>query len=708
MSLWKKKIFFAPLFAFLIAIILIIVVIQKPFVPLQLQFADQLYTNNQPSKDIIVIAMDEKTLDPVNGLGPFEKWNRSYYAQVINNLSKYHPKVIGIDVLLRTIKDRENDQKLADALMAATQPVIIFLSNFQSNLEKGYFVHKKNVEVLTPIDLYRNISNVTLGLNNVLNDPDKVIRRFIPAVYDEDIVKFNETFAFAIARKVFNGSTLETKLNISPSHYEMNLGKGKKINVPLEEGQMLVNFHFLTNKRAESYHKISFVDVYNEKYQFDPTVFKNKIILIGPTSDFFRDNFFTPGGYLMPGVEIHANAIQTILDQQFLRNMSLAERSALLIFLCLAAAFVFMYSKIRWSVLFLIGVTTLYTFATPWAFQHGLILDLIHPYLALIAVFMAIYIYRYLTEFKDKLALKAAFNKYVSPALVDQIAKHPEQLKLGGDKREITVLFTDIVHFTSMAEKLSPENLVTLLNQYFDAMSEVILAEGGTLDKFEGDAIMAFFGAPLLQNDHAIRACRAALKMRQRLQVLNQKLQNTEAGRAELQQNENGGKHPPLDFRVGLSTGEVIVGNVGSSSRFNYTVMGDTVNLGSRLEGANKKYETHAMVSEKTFLATKDQFEFRELDMLQVVGKSEPIKVYELLAQKGQLQPEVIHLLDLYTEGIRLYHERKFAEALAKFDEILKVYPDDGPSKLYRQRCEVLRDFPPAADWDGVFKMETK
>ena len=169
-----------------------------------------------------------------------------------------------------------------------------------------------------------------------------------------------------------------------------------------------------------------------------------------------------------------------------------------------------------------------------------------------------------------------------------------------------------------------------------------------------------------------------------------------------------GGENSVLDFRCGISTGEVIVGNMGSTERFDYTIMGDTVNLGSRLESANKKYETHTMVSDATYEAVKDFFELRELDIIKVVGKSKPMKVYELLAPKGQLPVNALQLLKSYQEGMQKYHDRKFAEALAKFEDILKVYPDDGPSKLYRQRCEVLRDFPPSANWDGVFEMRTK
>jgi adenylate cyclase len=279
--------------------------------------------------------------------------------------------------------------------------------------------------------------------------------------------------------------------------------------------------------------------------------------------------------------------------------------------------------------------------------------------------------------------------------------KDPSKVKLGGEKRDVTVLFTDIAHFTTISEALSPESLVALLNEYLEAMTEEIMAEGGTVDKYEGDAIMAYFGAPLEQNDHYARACRVALAMRKRLDKLRDQWKN--AGPLP-----GGESRPEIDFRCGINTGVAIVGNVGSSKRLEYTVMGDNINLGSRLEGANKNYGTNLMISESTYEKVKDSFEMRELDLIKVVGKTKPIRVFELLNEKGALVPAAQALLKLYNEGLQLYKERRFEEALHKFEEILQAYPQDGPSKLYRQRSEILRNFPPPADWDGVFEMRSK
>ncbi|MFO0780955.1 MAG: adenylate/guanylate cyclase domain-containing protein [Candidatus Gracilibacteria bacterium] len=405
----------------------------------------------------------------------------------------------------------------------------------------------------------------------------------------------------------------------------------------------------------------------------------------------------------MPGAELlQANAWEPSWSK-FLKPHTYLEKSLLIVVLALAAAFIFMFTKIRWSLIHS-GDADAGTQLPQNRFSMPGAPGSCPPYLTVVITFVAVYMYRYLTEFKQKNALQSAFGKYVNPTLARQIAKTwNRQLKLGGEKREVTVLFTDICHFTTISEKLKPESLVALLNEYFEAMSAVIMAEGGTVDKFEGDAIMAFFGAPVGQPDHALRAARAAINMRIKLNELLASWKSP--GQSTL---PGGEPKPSIDFRCGLSSGEVIVGNIGSSSRFNYTVMGDIVNLGSRLEGANKKYTTHIMMSEKTHTAIRDQFETRELDVIQVVGKTEPIKIFELLAPKGQLPAEAITLLQQYGEAMALYHNRQFADALAKFSEILKSYPGDGPTQLYRQRCEVLRDFPPKEDWNGVFEMGSK
>ena len=681
MSFWKNKKIVAVLMALLVSILVSGLALASVFKLWELQLSDSLYQPSGPREDIVIIAIDDYTLE---SLGEFSQWSRENYAQLIDVLAQYEPKVVAFDLLFLTPRDTEGDETFAQALQNAPFPILIGQTGTETKTgDKGDIVVE---DFASPI--FADTPNVSLGSLNALPDEDEVFRKVPLTVTNTTNTEEHVFLPFAVAQKILP--------NI-PS-------------IPIEEQQMLVRFFTTPKIELEAdddwltFTHLSFADVYNADWgRFNPAKLKDKVIFIGPTADVFKDNFFTPlsSSYKMAGVEVHANALQTILDQAFLRYLSSFEKILLILVLAFGSVFFFMFTRIRWSLLYLVVVPAVYTLLAYPLFRMGVIMDMVHPYVTLIIAFMATYMYRYLTEFKSKMALKGAFSRYVNPSIAEQIAENPESVALGGEKKNITVLFTDIAHFTTISEQLSPESLVAFLNEYLEAMTDVIMAEGGTVDKYEGDAIMAFFGAPVEQPDHALRASRAALGMRKKLLELHAKWQQDPS-------LPGGEKKPLIDFRCGLSSGDAIVGNIGSSQRLEYTAMGDIVNLGSRLEGANKKYSTNIMMSEETYQKVAQAVVARELDTIRVVGKNKPIKVFELLNFQEELVPEAKTLLDLYHEGIQLYHEQKFAEGLAKFDQILATYPEDGPSKLYRQRCEVMRDFPPKKDWDGVFEMGSK
>lgn len=667
----------------------------------QLKLSNYLYQPSKTSDQIVIVAIDEKSLDAVRGLGAFPDWKRSYYARVLNNINKYKPKVVGFDIFFRAAKSGPGDQQFAQALKETKAPVLIYQTNERPEYNNMFFFYDKSMQRNLP--LFGGLENVTQALNKVLSDEDDVIRGLLAGIYDMAEGRFDESFAVAIARKALGAAPVFQHGNFS-SAYPLPIPENPSFHIPLEDGQMLIRYFSTPRDSAFRFPKISFADVFHENYSKDPKkLFQDKIVLIGGTASYFNDYAPVPGNseLQMYGVEIHANAIQTILEQKFLRNLTFFERIALIAVLCVGAGFVFMMAKIHWSLIFLLLTALLYMIAAPFAFERGLILDVIHPYLALVFLFIATYVYRYEIEFREKKLLKTAFAKYVNPKIVSQIVANPEILKLGGQKCEVTVLFTDIAHFTSISENLQPESIVALLNEYFTAMSQVILAENGTLDKFEGDGIMAFFGAPLLQPDHALRACRAALNMRKQLSALLQKWENDPP-------LPGGETKPALNFRCGLNSGEVIVGNVGSFERFDYTVMGDTVNLGSRLEGANKKYGTSIMLSENTYAQVKDSVEVRALDIIQVIGKVQPIQVYELLAEKGELTEKAMQMLCIYHQALACYRQQQFEAALRGFQQVLEISPNDAPARLYAGRCKIFLHTPPDPGWDGVFKLDSK
>ncbi|MBI5595451.1 MAG: HAMP domain-containing protein [Elusimicrobia bacterium] len=291
---------------------------------------------------------------------------------------------------------------------------------------------------------------------------------------------------------------------------------------------------------------------------------------------------------------------------------------------------------------------------------------------------------------KEGVFVKDTFKRYLSASVVEQIIKDPSALRLGGEERELTVFFSDMSGFTTLSETMEPRKLVELLNEYLGAMTDSIFLQEGTLDKYEGDAVMAFWGAPLLQPDHARRACWAALDNRSRLK--------------ELCRSWEARGLPTFDIRIGINTGRMIVGNVGSQSHMGYTVLGDAVNTGSRLEQVNKHYGTHILVSEATRKAAGGAVEARELDLLEPRGKKNPIRVYELLGLAGQVPPKKRKGYDLYEAGLAEYRGRAFEAAATAFRGAIEALGEDKAASVLLQRCLVFRDFPPPEGWDGVFR----
>ncbi len=264
-----------------------------------------------------------------------------------------------------------------------------------------------------------------------------------------------------------------------------------------------------------------------------------------------------------------------------------------------------------------------------------------------------------------------------------------------GERKIITILYVDIAGFTTISEQMSPEKLVTLLNEYLTEMTNIVISNQGMLDKYEGDAIMAVFGAPVEMPEHAELACRSALQMQTRLEKL--RLQWEKEGK------------PALHCRIGINSGDMVVGNMGSHNRFDYTVLGDSVNLASRLEGANKLYDTKIMIGEETYNLVKDKFVSRPLDLLRVKGKNKPVKVYELIAENNNSLPqEFLEMLKEYNEGFENYLKCNWEWAANHFRQVLQIQKQDGPSRLYLLRCQEFQTNPPSEDWDGVFTMKTK
>jgi adenylate cyclase len=318
------------------------------------------------------------------------------------------------------------------------------------------------------------------------------------------------------------------------------------------------------------------------------------------------------------------------------------------------------------------------------------------------AVWGAVTLFRFLVSDRDQRFIKSAFKQYLSPEVIEHLTEHPEWLKLGGERREMTAMFSDVAKFSTISEKLEPEELVKLLNLYLTDMSNIIMRFGGTVDKYEGDAIVAFFGAPVHYEDHASRAALVAIEMQKSL------VANREKWKAEFGDKWQRFKLPELLMRVGINSGPIVVGNMGSENHFNYTIMGNSVNLASRLEGANKNWGTFNCCSEMSWEGCKEAIEGRELDLIRVIGIAKPVRVYEMVARKGELPEDQFKAFRIFEKGLTLYREQKWDDAIKHFAAVMKVIPGDPPSKVFTARCIEFKENPPGADWDGVFVASEK
>jgi class 3 adenylate cyclase len=299
-----------------------------------------------------------------------------------------------------------------------------------------------------------------------------------------------------------------------------------------------------------------------------------------------------------------------------------------------------------------------------------------------------------LKKFND--FIRTAFSTYVSDDVVKEIIADPSRLQLGGTKRHMTALFTDIGGFTTISEKLDPEALVNLLNRYLSAMSDVILAEKGTIDKYEGDAIIAFFGAPIEIKDHALRACISAITM---------KKIETEFNKTVMEQNLS---PYPFFTRIGINTGDMVAGNMGTANKMNYTIMGNAVNLAARIEGINKQYGTSILVSEATVREAGDRLFTRKIDRVRVVGINEPVRLYELLDTAEHAAPDQKELVAIFHEALDHFEKRDWTQASDGFKKALALKADDSPSKMYHERSIEFSKNPPEDTWDGIYNLTSK
>ena len=422
---------------------------------------------------------------------------------------------------------------------------------------------------------------------------------------------------------------------------------------------------------------------------------RDNITLTGLTATGTVDIGQTPLEQEFAMVGVYHNTINTIVQGKHIYIAARWFDYIIMLFIALIMGFMVQRLSAKKSILAIIVSFLFFNIIVIVTFILGNIwLDQLGSWLACLIPSATIAATKLMKEESQKHFIKSAFGHYLSPSIIDRIIDSPDSLELGGEEKEITIFFSDVAKFSTISEKLAPHELVSLLNEYLSEMTDIILDSGGTIDKYEGDAIIAFFGAPQHFEDHAMRCCMAAIEQQKKLAIMQEEWRK--AGK------------DVLTIRIGINTGVAVIGNMGSRTRFNYTMMGDSVNLTSRLEGANKAYNTSAMISGSTYDYVKDAIEARKLDIIRVVGKKEPVSVYELLDVKGALSDDMYELLNKYNMGLELYNARQWKKAQDEFKKALKILPDDGPSLTYAKRCGIYAVNPPPKDWEGVFQLEEK
>jgi adenylate cyclase len=440
-----------------------------------------------------------------------------------------------------------------------------------------------------------------------------------------------------------------------------------------------------------------------------PDKIAGKLVLIGTSAVGLNDIKTTPVSRAMPGVEIHAQVLESALTGQVISqptNGIVIEFAAALLFGVLVLAFAPMFGPITLVVLGAVFASAL--IGTSWYFytQHRLLIDFTYPLMSTTSIYLTLIFSSFVREQAQRKQIRSAFAQYMSPTLVEQLAHSPEKLVLGGEDREMTIMFSDVRGFTSISEsyKHDPQGLTALMNRFLTPLTNAILARKGYIDKYMGDAIMAFWNAPLDDNNHQLNACEAAIDMLEKIDELNEQ--------REKEAQEGGHAFIPINVGVGLNTGTCTVGNMGSDIKFNYSVLGDSVNLASRLEGQSKEYGFPIIVGSSTALAVKDRFAILELDFIMVKGKKEPEVIYAIAgredtAQSGRFQ----RLRNLTIEMLACYRNRDWEDALAAIERGRRT--DEAHSlellyNLYEARIRDYQDNPPPQDWDGAFALLTK
>lgn len=695
----------------------------------------------RPHPDVALVAIDDEAIQEL-GRWP---WPRSVYARLVRALDRAGARVIALDVaflepdsysardfmatvleavdvlkvsspalteLLGDMGDEaDTDAQLAKAIEEADAEVVLGYyfhdsaealgfeptpgqiraavdriepSGFVSELGPGPPVPETLAVAWLPHPPIAQLVAATnnLGFQRYNQDTDSAVRRTALMLQCDGLVFPSLSVA---AARAYRGQP-ELRVKVLDGAIE-GIEMGARV-IPTDPlGGILINYH----GPPPVFPRYSAADVIFGRVGREEL--EDRLLVVGGTASGIRDDFLTPMGMPQNSIDIRATVIDNILQGDSFRRTAADEALGVIILLAIGAFGVVLVPAVNsLAGLFVtgLGCAGVISFDANLFLESRTWIPVVPGVLILVLIYGVTLFRRYWAERSRRRQVEGTFGRYVAPTVVKAMLSDPDKLQLGGEERRLTVLFSDLAGFTATTERLSPAEMVALMCEYFEEMTAKIYDQEGMLKEYVGDEIMALFGAPVFHQDHALRACRAALAMRDRLKILGEEWQ--EQGR------------PPLTARWGVNTGTMLVGNLGSSYRFSYGALGDAVNLGSRLEGLNSQYGTRILIGEETAAEVKDILVIREVDAVRVKGKSKVVRVHELLGEAGT--PAVATWagdLETYASGLARYREGKFARAQELFEKVLARRPDDGPARTMRERCQEYVATHPGDDWDGVY-----
>ncbi len=697
-------------------------------------------------KPVTIIDLDEKSLGEI-GQWP---WPRDVIAQLVQNLMQMGAVEVAFDIVFAE-PDRMNPSAIADALKGLDEETKNKIRQFKSNdeifaetikrsrvvlgqstvenelegvklppVKKSIAVRKIGPNVPDPLDLLPSfpalVRNVPIieqaaggrfgghGIFSIIPEQDGIIRR-IPSLFVQGKDMF-PALSVEMLRLATGRPTILVNVNQAGI---MSIGIARGLTIPTDRNGRM--WPYFSKSDKEKY--VSAVDVLNGTV--DPAMIKGKLTILGTSAIGLKDIRSIPTESNIPGVEVHVQIIETVLNKAYLNRPNFAQgvELAVILFGGLAMIVLVPWLGALWTFMVFAVTTAGVSYGSWYAFaEHRMLIDAVYTLIAIFLLYSTLTYLNYVREEGQKKQVRGAFAHYLSPDMVEQLAENPDSLKLGGEMRDLTLLFCDVRGFTTISEQFDPVGLTALINKLLTPLTNAILERRGTIDKYMGDCIMAFWNAPLDNENHAIDGCRSALAMLAEMEPLNARL--------EQEAKEEGRKHVPLKVGLGLNSGPAVVGNMGSDQRFDYSVLGDTVNLAARLEGQSKSYGMNVVIGASTYAEVKDSLACIDLDFIRVKGKLEGVYIYGLLGDEEVAQkPEFKDLQKLIYDAQEAYRHQKWDEAQTMFDEIRRRGNDENKCwdleanldvlcDVYDERIAEYRVNPPAADWDGVFVATTK